>query len=126
MKTIEKCYVIAAPIAKVWQALVDPALIAQWGAGPADMDDGAGTDFKLWGGDIFGKNVAVDHERKLVQDWYAGDWAEASIATFTLAEEAGGTRLDLRHSNVPEDAVEDIDSGWDMYYLGAIKRFLEM
>ncbi len=122
---INKSYFIQAPVARVWQALVDPAVIDQWGGGPAEMDDRVGTAFKLWGGDIYGQNVEVERERKLVQEWYEDDWSKPSVATFLLAEENGGTRLEFSHADVPDDSRADIDEGWDLFYLGAIKSFLE-
>ncbi len=125
MKTIEKSYSIQAPVAAVWRALVDPAVIEQWGAGPARMDDQVGTAFQLWGGDIYGKNVESEPGKRLVQEWYAGDWPAPSIAAFTLREEAGGTKLDLLHTVVPDEEHESIAAGWDEYYLGPIKSLLE-
>ena len=75
MKRIEKRYSIRAPAEKVWSALVDTALIERWGAGPGVvMDEKPGTAFKLWGGDIHGRNLEVDRWKKLVQEWYGGDW----------------------------------------------------
>lgn len=35
MKAIRQIYEIHAPIEKVWEALVDPRIIAKWGGGPA-------------------------------------------------------------------------------------------
>ncbi len=68
MKKIVKEYQIFASGEKVWEALTDPKIIVKWGAGPAEMDRHDGTEFKLWGGDIHGKNVEVVPEEKLVQE----------------------------------------------------------
>jgi activator of HSP90 ATPase len=109
----------------VWQALVDPKVIDEWGGGPAKMDDKVGTAFTLWGGDIFGKNVEVRDEKRLVQEWYSGDWPAPSVATFDLAEETGGTRLTLTHTGVPDEEAAEIDEGWDSFYLGPLQSLLE-
>ncbi len=53
MKVIKQTYIIKAPLEKVWNALTDPKIIEKWGAGPAIMDSKEGTEFSLWGGDIF-------------------------------------------------------------------------
>jgi len=73
MKTIKQKYSIKAPVEKVWQSLVDPKIIKQWGGGPAKMDDKVGTNFKLWGGDIYGKNLKVIKNKLLIQNWISGD-----------------------------------------------------
>lgn len=126
MQPIQKTYVIKASIGKVWKALVDPEYIEKWGGGPSKMDDKLGTKFELWGGDIHGINKEVIEGKRLVQDWYGGDWPQASHLTFTLTEvDDKTTKLELLHENVPNAEVEEIDKGWDDDYLGAIKEFLE-
>lgn len=125
MKTIKQTYKIKAPIAKVWQALVDPSEIDFWGAGPAEMDDKVGTEFSLWGGDIHGKNIEVADSKKLIQEWFGGEWDEPSIATFTLKVADGKTEVELIQTNVPDDEAKEISDGWKQYYLGAIKEYLE-
>ena len=126
MKTVKKTYLIKAPLEKVWKALVDPKMIDDWGAGPAQMDDQAGTEFKLWGGDIFGKNVEVVANKKLVQDWFEDNWDQPSKVTFTLSQKNGKIKVTLLHENIPDSEEKEIDDGWDSYYLGPMKEYLEM
>ncbi len=124
-RIIKKIYKISAPIEQVWGALVDPEIIDKWGGGPAEMDGKIGTEFRLWGGDIHGKNIEVVKERKLVQEWFGGDWPEPSTVIFTLKSEDNKTILALEHTNVPDEEVDDIDQGWDDYYLGPLKEMLD-
>ena len=125
MKTIQKSYTIMAPVEFVWKSFVDPHEIDAWGGGPAIMDDNEGTAFSLWGGDIHGKNIEAVINKKLVQEWYGGDWLEASRVTFTFNSEGNRTRVELLQENVPDSEAKDIDSGWDDYYIGQIKAHLE-
>lgn len=125
MKTIKQKYVIKASIAKVWQALVDPKLIDDWGAGSAKMSDQEGFEFKLWGGDIYGKNIKVIPESLLIQEWTAGNWENPSQVTFSLKADKGKTVVDLLHENIPDKEVSEIDSGWDSYYMGPLKEYVE-
>lgn len=126
MKTVKKTYLIKAPLEKVWQALTDQKMIDDWGAGPAQMDDQVGTEFRLWGGDIFGKNVEVVANKKLVQDWFEDDWDQPSKVTFDLSQKNGKIKVTLLHENIPDSEAEEIDHGWDSYYLGSMKEYLEM
>lgn len=125
MKAIKQKYLINSPVKTVWQALVDPVIIDKWGGGPSKMDDKAGTKFSLWGGDIYGKNIKVIEYKTLVQDWFEGDWKEPSKVTFTLKEKNGKTELELLHENVPDNEAKDVDEGWELYYLGPLKKLLE-
>ena len=125
MKTIKKVYKISATINRVWQALVDPAVIDEWGGGPSKMDSKVGTEFELWNGDIYGKNIEVVSKSKLVQEWFGGDWAKPSIVTINLKKDDSNTILELDQSDVPDEEFEDIDEGWDDYYFGPMKHMLE-
>lgn len=126
MKTIKQTYTIAAPITEVWKAFIEPKYINGWGGGPAKMDEKIGTEFTLWGGDIHGKNIEVQKEKKLVQEWYGGDWPQPSRVTFTLTKLSyTQTRVDLLHEDIPDENAGDITDGWKQYYLGAMKKYLE-
>jgi activator of HSP90 ATPase len=69
---IKQTYKIKAPVKKVWEALVQPKDIAAWSGSPAKMNAKVGTKFSLWDGEIFGKNILVEPQKKLVQEWYGG------------------------------------------------------
>jgi len=125
MKNIEQTYKIKAPINKVWQALVDPTVIEQWGGGPAKMSSREGSKFSLWGGDIHGTNTKIVDNKVLEQNWFSGDWVEASEVKFELSSDGDTTIVKLTHTNVPESDSKDIDQGWKDYYLNAIKELLE-
>jgi activator of HSP90 ATPase len=125
MRKLKMLYYIHASKKEVWHALVNPTIIEAWGAGPAVMNEKTGTKFKLWGGDIFGENKEVIAEIKLVQEWFGGKWKEPSIVTFNLTEDNGLTTVELIHENIPDNEFESIKEGWDEYYMGPIKKYLE-
>lgn len=125
MSTIKQKYKIKASIDKVWEALVDPKVIEEWGGGPAVMSDTKGAEFKLWGGEIWGKNLEVIKNKKLVQEWFGGEWDKPSRVTFTLKGNHNKTELSLLHEDLPENEVQDIDDGWRKYYCGEIKKLIE-
>src|SRR3989344_820723 len=125
MKIIRQTYHIHSSLEEVWKALTDPKYIDGWGGGPAKMDEKIGTKFKFWGGDIHGKNIEVVPNKKLVQEWFSGNWDYPSIVTFTLNEEKNAVKIDLLHTNVPDNEAKDIDEGWKEYFLGSLKKYLE-
>ncbi len=126
MKSIKQSYTINVPAKDVWQALVDPKIIDKWGAGKSVMDDKPGFEFSLWNGSIWGKNIEVVKQKKLVQQWYAEKkWEKPSIVTFTLEEKSGKTTVSLLHTDIPDSEYQGISKGWNDYYLGKIKNLLE-
>jgi activator of HSP90 ATPase len=66
---------------------------------------------------------------KLVQEWFSEEentWDKPSTVTFMLSKlRGGGTKLDLLQKDVPDENVEDIENGWEEYYLGPLKEYLE-
>ncbi len=126
MADITQTYVIYAPPEEVWRALTDPELIEVWSSAPATFLPEAGADYSLWGGDVGGTVQEAVPSERLVQTWKPKDWTiEDSIVTFVLSPEDGGTRVDLVHENVQDWDFEGTTEGWDIYYLGPIKKMLE-
>jgi uncharacterized protein YndB with AHSA1/START domain len=126
---IHKTYKIKATLEKVWNALVDPKIIEQWGGGPnVKMSEIVGEEFSLWDGDIFGKNIEVHPQKILKQQWYGGKWKTPSIVNFQLSYNGEATTVDLTHSEIPkesQDSEEDFSNGWDTYYMGPLKELVE-
>jgi activator of HSP90 ATPase len=125
MKAFKQKYTINATKRKVWNALVNPKIINKWGGGPSKMTDEVGFRFSLWKGTIFGKNIKVEKNKLLVQEWYGGRWDEPSIVTFEISEEEGVTTLKLLHEKVPDEEEKDIKKGWKDYYLNPLKDLVE-
>lgn len=125
MKIIRKSYEINVSVGRVWEALTKPSEIENWGAGPAKMDNKTGTRFELWGGDIHGINTEVTEYKKLIQNWYAGDWPEASKVVIELSGKDNQTKVTLEQTGVPDKEFDEINDAWDKYYFGPMKEYLE-
>src|SRR5579872_3213811 len=88
---------------KVWRALTEPALLAEWLLPVVNMnlERGAAFTFKTmpvggWDGIVHCRVADIDVNKKLSYDWGVGDMA--TVVTFTLEPTATGTRLSLVHS----------------------------
>jgi len=117
-------HIVAEPD-EIFLALTNPFTIELWSDTPAKMDANVGTEFELWDGDICGKNIKVVENEMLVQEWFFDDLEEPSIVTIKLHKHKTGTSVEVNHTNIPNDAYDNIDEGWRKYYIGAIKRFFE-
>lgn len=123
MKDYKKYFQIPAPPEDVYIALTNPFTIELWTGEKAVMSTEAGSEFSLWDDSIAGRNLEFEENKKIVQQWYFGDQAEPSIVTIKLHPDNKGTSLELRHSNIPDEAYEDIVSGWNGDYMGSIIEF---
>jgi activator of HSP90 ATPase len=86
-----------------------------------------GSEFELWGGDIWGKNIEVKKNTLLKQEWYAGEWPAPSIVTFQFVWDKAlkKTVIDLMHSDFPESEGQNLVAGWDRSFFGQIHAYIE-
>lgn len=130
MPDIEKNVLINAPIDAVWAALTDPGAIGVW------MDDDqvtvdlkAGGRYALFGGETTGAFTRIEQPDLLEYTWrqagWQKDWAD-SLVRWEVRAAQGGTQVKLVHSRFPNDEERDgHDEGWDAYFLGPMKDWLE-
>lgn len=110
------------PPAKVWRALTDPGLLAEWLLPVAKLDLKPGAEFTFraqpqpgWDGVVDCRLLEIEAERKLSYTWAVGDMD--TVVTFTLTPTASGTRLSLVHSGFTEDQKRNFAGaryGWRM------------
>jgi uncharacterized protein YndB with AHSA1/START domain len=125
MKTIKLHYFIHAAPEEVFSAITNPFSIELWSGYPAQMEAREGTEFSIFEGDIAGKNIRIIPNQQLVQEWYFGDSEEQSIVTINLSPHKLGTKINLEHTNVPDEEAEEFTRGWNEYYWGAILDFFK-
>ena len=123
MKDYKKYYIIPAPPEDIYIALTNPFTLQLWTGEEAVMSTEPGSEFSLWEDSIAGKNLEFEEGKKIVQQWYFGAQNEPSIVTIKLHQDAKGTSLELRHTNIPDEAYDDIVEGWDEDYMGSLIEF---
>ncbi len=123
MKVFKKTFVLHADIEDIYAALTNPITIELWSGYPAVMEAVPGKEFSMWEGDISGKVLEIEPDKKIVQEWYFGDSEEKSIVTIYLLRDFGSTQVTVEHTGIPDNDFENISEGWREYYMGAIERF---
>jgi uncharacterized protein YndB with AHSA1/START domain len=88
---------------KVWRALTDPVLLAEWLLPAVDfqLEPGAAFAFQTqpqpgWDGTVSCRFLEIEAQRKLSYAWVAGEID--TVVTFALTPTASGTRLSLVQS----------------------------
>ncbi len=125
MKDFKKYYIISASPEEIYAALTNPATLELWTGEAAEMSTEPGSEFSLWEGSIVGKNLEFEKNKKIVQQWYFGDETDESIVTIILHEHKQGASVELRHTNIPDEAYESIADGWTSSYFQALGEFYE-
>lgn len=125
MKDYKKYYIVPASPEEVYSALTNPNELEFWTGDKAIMSTEPGSEFSLWDDSISGKNLEFEPNKKIVQEWYFGDQEEPSIVTIKLHPHKHGTSAELKHTNIPDEAYNDITEGWDESYFGSLIGYLE-
>ena len=91
--------------AKVWRALTDPVLLAEWLLPVVALKLEPGAAFTLrappqpgWNGSVNCRFREIEAHRKLSYTWVVGAMELDTVVTFTLTPTATGTRLSLVQS----------------------------
>lgn len=122
MKNIKRYYILNAGPQDIYNAITNKAMLEMWTGESAEMQPLPGTPFSLWGGSISGINLEFEENKKIVQQWFFDDDNMESIVTIKLHPHKKGTSLELVHTNIPEEAYENISDGWDEDYFGAMNE----
>ena len=125
MKDYKKYYIIPAPPEEVYLALTKPETLRLWTGEVAEMSTEPGSEFSLWEESITGRNIEFEDGKKIVQQWYFGEQEEESIVTIKLHPHKQGTSIELKHTNIPDEAYEEIVEGWDDTYFRSLREFYE-
>ena len=125
MKDYKKYFIIPATPDEVYLALTLPATLQLWTGEEAEMSTEPGSEFSLWERSIVGKNIAFEPGKKIVQQWYFGDQEEPSIVTIKLHPHKQGTSAELLHTNIPDEAYDEMVQGWNENYFGLLISFYE-
>jgi activator of HSP90 ATPase len=125
MKELKINYKINATNEEIYRALTDSFSLELWTGYPAIMQPVEKTEFELWEGDISGLNMEFIELKKIVQEWYFGEQEEKSIVTIILKPKGDATIIEVIHTNIPDDAYENIRKGWYETYLASLKSFFK-
>ena len=127
MKDFDNYYTIKkASVEEVYNALTNPFTLELWTGYPAEMDTRPGGLFSLWEGDIQGQNLEIVPNKKIVQEWFFGEQEEPSIVTIKLFSDKKGVKVHLQHTNIPEEAYDNMKEGWNDFYFGNLQRFFDL
>ncbi len=127
MKNFKSRIKIKALPEDVYACFTNPFTIELWTGYDAVGTNEVGKEFSMLDGDIVGRVLELEENKKVVQEWFFGDQKEQSIATIKIFPNGNNnSQVDVEHINIPSDAFEDITEGWTDYFLGGIKEFLEI
>ena len=110
------------PPEKVWRALTEPALLAEWLLPVVDLELQPGAEFTFrtqpypnWDGTVNCRFIEIEPRRKLSYAWTVPFLD--TVVTFTLTPTASGTRLSIVQSGFKAEQKQERGGaryGWKM------------
>jgi activator of HSP90 ATPase len=114
MKNFKKYYILPANPEEVYIAFTNPFTIELWTNQKAEMGTEPGSEFSWLDGNITGKLVGMTENKELIQTWDFGDeQTEESKVVLRFHVHKNGTSVELNHTNIPDEAYDDIVEGWE-------------
>ena len=93
--------------------------------GDAVVDPRKGGKFMAWDGYISGVTLELAPGRRIVQAWRATDFpkgAKDSLLEVLFEKAAGGTKVTLRHTQIPAGRGESYKQGWKEFYFTPMRK----
>jgi uncharacterized protein YndB with AHSA1/START domain len=113
--------------ADIYRAFMDSAQHALFTGDDAEIEARVGGVFRSYSGFIEGTTLELVPDARIVQSWRTKHFPRNnpnSTLELTLTPIAEGTRLEMRHLDVPKDQVEYLVNGWVTYYFDPLARHL--
>src|SRR5580658_6555317 len=111
---------------RIYHALLDAKQFKAFSGLPAEIDPKVGGWFKLFDGQIEGRNAELIRNQRIVQAWRPSAWPGGiySIAKFELVPRGATTRIVFDHAGFAESLQEHLASGWTEHYWEPLHKYL--
>jgi uncharacterized protein YndB with AHSA1/START domain len=120
----------------VYRAWLDGAEHSAFTGGQAEVEARVGGRFTAWDGYIQGRTLelepppgaltTVSTRLRILQAWRTTEFPEGSPNSrleVLLEKSRGGTRITLRHTDIPAGQGADYRQGWTEHYFTPMKRY---
>ena len=92
----------------------------------AQVTPRVGGKYSAWDGYIAGKTLELEPPMRIVQTWRSTDFSaedEDSRLEIVLAKARGGTKVTLKHTNIPRGQAAEYKKGWVDFYFKPMKKY---
>ena len=128
-KNIKLWTILPCTARRAYEAWLNSKIHGEMVDGNAKIDPKVNGEFSVWDKTITGKTIEIDpKKRRIVQNWrYEYDnWPKENFSKLTvefLPFENGQCKLRMRHSQLPAEFADEIESGWKDYYFTPMKKY---
>jgi uncharacterized protein YndB with AHSA1/START domain len=112
----------------IYSAWLDSRAHSDMTGGEARVSGVVGEKFKAWDGYISGQNLELEASRRILQRWRTTEFEETDEDSFLellFEADGNGTRVTLRHWNLPEHGMR-YRQGWVEAYFEPMRKYFGM
>lgn len=103
----------------LYDAWLDSEAHGEFTGAEARIDPKAGGTFMAWDEYISGKTLELENGKRILQSWRTTEFpddAEDSMLELKFEKDGKGTKLTLKHWNIPQGQGEQYEEGWQEHY----------
>lgn len=118
--------IISATPHEVYEAWMSSAGHSAMTGADAVIGPSVGGAYEAWGGYIGGRTLELEPDRRIVQTWRTSEFEDShpdSRIEVLLELVADGTRVTIRHTNVPDGQTQYEQGGWQDSYFDPMKAY---
>jgi uncharacterized protein YndB with AHSA1/START domain len=123
---IDLSFDFPVPPKKLYEAWLDSDIHTEFTGSPALIDAKVKGHYTTWDEYIEGVFLELVPNKKIVMTWRTDDFSdldEDSKVEFTFEKTKTGTRLHLKHTNIPKHQSKRYKEGWIDFYFNPLKDF---
>ena len=135
-ESFEVSAVLPAQPEEVYRAWLDSEGHSAFTGAQAEVEPGVGGRFNAWDGYIEGRTLELEpptgaaatagRQLRILQAWRTSEFPDGSPDSrleILLEKAHGGTRITLRHSEIPAGQGAEYAQGWADHYFTPMKRY---
>ena len=111
----------------VYNAWLSSAEHSKMTGGHAEVSSKVDDTFEAWDGYIQGVNLKLEFPRRILQNWRTSEFSATdadSLLEIIFDSAPKGTRITIRHSNLPTNGMQ-YKQGWIDSYFNPMKEYFE-
>ncbi|MFC2030770.1 SRPBCC domain-containing protein [Chloroflexota bacterium] len=116
----------ASPV-EVYAAWLSSDEHSKMTGGSAIVSARVGEAFEAWDGYIRGRNLELEPPERILQLWRTSEFEDSdkdSLLEIVFESEGNGTRITIRHSDLPDHGMQ-YQQGWIDSYFVPMRRYFE-
>lgn len=126
MDSIEVSTILPVSPKALYTAWLDSEEHSNFTGAAAEIDPRVGGKYTAWDGYIEGETLEMVAEERIVQSWRSSEFPADSANSrleVIFEEDNGGTKLTIKHSDIPEGDGDKYRDGWDESYFIPMKNY---